>query len=356
MTATLDADRPPFAPPPAAPLRHRVAQIGVVVALHLLGFGTLFLAVLPAHLSVGGKAFGTGLGLLAYGLGARHAFDADHIAGIDAAIRTLSARGRDGSTVGTWFSLGHSTVVAAMAALVAGGVRSAKVLVDDDSEVHGTLGEIGATASGVFLLVLAVLNLVLLWRLCRGGDERSPQGFALPLVAPLLKAVSRPWHIYPVGVLMGLGFDTATEVALLVMAADGSGSGLPWWAVMVLPTLFAAGMSLGDTGMGMVASRAYRWGQERDRRRFVLVVTALAAVSSLVIGLYQLASTYGESLGIGDALEAVDMEWVGVGLAAVLAALFVGAYVVNAVRPRGNDEPRGINGTHTALPVGPSAR
>lgn len=334
VTATLDADGPPFATPPAAAPRHRAAQVGVVVALHVLGFGTLFLAVLPAHLSVGGKAFGAGLGLLAYGLGARHAFDADHIAGIDAAIRTLAAGGRDGSTVGTWFSLGHSTVVAAMAALVAAGVRSARVLVDDDSDVHGVLGEIGATASGVFLLVLAVLNFALLWRLRRGGDDRSPQGVALPLVAPLVRAVSRPWQIFPVGVLMGLGFDTATEVALLVMAADGSGAGLPWWAVMVLPTLFAAGMSLGDTGMGIVASRAYRWGQAADRRRFVVLVTALAAVSSLVVGLYQLASAYGERLGMSDALEAIDMEWVGIGLAAVLGALFVGARLVEILGRR----------------------
>ena len=221
MTATLDVDRPPFAPPPAAPLRHRVAQIGVVVALHLLGFGTLFLAVLPAHLSVGGKAFGTGLGLLAYGLGARHAFDADHIAGIDAAIRTLSARGRDGSTVGTWFSLGHSTVVAAMAALVAGGVRSAKVLVDDDSEVHGTLGEIGATASGVFLLVrfFPVLGGTDAWFYLVVGTGMTTllMGAVLALFQKDLKgllAYSTISHLGLITALIGIGSPAAMVAAI----------------------------------------------------------------------------------------------------------------------------------------------
>lgn len=162
-----------------------------------------------------------------------------------------------------------------------------------------------------------------------------PQGPIFRMVKPLFSFVTRSWHIYPIGVLFGLGFDTATEVSLLVLAGSGSASGLPWYAIMVLPVLFAAGMSLMDTIDGIVMARAYRWGDKRAlfSRRFVVSITAASVVTALVVGTVNLVATWGSRIGLPEPVvgwfESIDMEYVGYGLVALCLVLIAAAWVTS---------------------------
>jgi nickel/cobalt transporter (NiCoT) family protein len=252
------------------------SMLAVIVALHLAGWITLVLIVDPAQLSLGGKAFGVGVGLTAYTLGLRHAFDADHIAAIDNTTRKLMADGRRPLAVGFFFSLGHSTVVFALALLLATGVRAIIGPVEDDSStLHRYTGLLGAGVSGVFLYLIAILNIVVLVgilrvfaRLRRGDFDPDTDGAELEqrlenrgllnrFLGRVTKSITKSWHMYPVGLLFGLGFDTATEVALLVLAGTSAAAGLPWYAILCLPVLFTAGMCLLDTIDGSFMNFAY---------------------------------------------------------------------------------------------------
>src|SRR5438093_5435184 len=262
--------------------RVRVAGLAaVIVALHVIGFGAL-----------GAGAVGAGLGLTAYVLGLRHAFDADHIAAIDGTTRKLMADGGRPVGVGFFFALGHSTVVLAVAGLVALGVGA---VADDANALHAVAGIVGPGVSGTFLLVIAALNAGLLAESVRamraGGEAGPPRGLLVRLYGRATRAVRRPWQMYPLGVLFGLGFDTATEVALLILAAGAVSSGLPVWGVLALPVLFAAGMTLFDTLDGVFMSRAYGWALARPARRlyYNLVLTALSAGVALLVGGVELA-------------------------------------------------------------------
>lgn len=233
-----------------------------VGALHVLGWGMLLFLVAPAHFTVQGSVFGVGLGVTAYTLGMRHAFDADHIAAIDNTTRKLVADGRRPMSVGFWFSLGHSSIVFIMVGLLALGVKTLAANVsDENSSLQQWTGVFGTAVSGTFLLLIGLLNLVSLigiYRIVkrmRGGEvdedalerELSNRGGLNRLFGPLMAAIRKPWQMYPVGLLFGLGFDTVTEVSLLVIAGGAAVTGLPWYAILVLPILFSAGMSLFDS-------------------------------------------------------------------------------------------------------------
>jgi high-affinity nickel-transport protein len=208
---------------------------GVVLLLHLLGWGVLVLAVAPQGLAVGPHGvFGAGLGATAYLLGVRHAFDADHIAAIDNTTRKLVGEGRPAASAGYWFSLGHSSVVFGLSLLLALGLRAlAGPVADAGSPLQQTLGLVGTVVAVTFLLLVGLANLgaasgiVRTLRQGRGGtlDEEqlerhlAGRGFLARLLGGTLRRVGKPRHLYPVGLLMGLGFDTATQVALLVLAA-----------------------------------------------------------------------------------------------------------------------------------------
>ena len=199
-----------------------------IVLLHLVGFGVLLLLVVPQAYDLGGTTgvYGVGIGVLAYTFGLRHAFDADHIAAVDNATRKLLADGgRKPLSVGFWFSLGHSTVVFGLTFLLSLGVKALAGQVEDDgSELHSITGVIGASVSGVFLWILGIVNLVVLvgvvkiFRDMRHGrydeqqleDQLNKRGFMNRFLGGLTRSVRKPWHIYPIGVLFGLGFDTAT--------------------------------------------------------------------------------------------------------------------------------------------------
>jgi nickel/cobalt transporter (NiCoT) family protein len=295
---------------------------GFVVLLHLVGFGVLFGLVAPHHFSVGKSAvFDVGVGVLAYTFGLRHAFDADHIAAVDNATRKLIADNAERPTarqplsVGFWFSLGHSTIVFGLSFLLAAGVKTlAGQVSDDGSQLHAVTGVIGASVSGTFLWILGVLNLVALlgivrvFREMRSGryDEQeleehlNKRGLMNRLLGGLTRSVRKPWHIYPVGVLFGLGFDTATEVGLLVVAGGAAAFNLPFYSILVLPVLFAAGMSLMDTIDGVFMNAAYGWAFAKPVRKvfYNITITAISVAVALIIGTIELVSVLADELDI----------------------------------------------------------
>src|SRR5918995_2899770 len=280
----------------------RAAGLAAAVAgLHLLGFVLLLAVVAPEqHAAEAGGVFGVGLGITAYTLGLRHAFDADHIAAIDNTTRKLMAEGQRPLSVGFWFSLGHSTIVLALGVLVVLGVRELGGAIEDEgSGLQQATGLIGPLVSGTFLLVIGLLNLVILvsilgiFRRMRRGEfdeaeleaELGRRGLMTRFYARATRAVRRPWHMYPLGCLFGLGFDTATEVALLVLAGAGAAGGLPFYAILCLPILFAAGMTLFDTLDGMFMNFAYGWAFSRPVRKvfYNLAITGLSVAVALLI-------------------------------------------------------------------------
>lgn len=319
--------------------------LGFVLLLHLIGWGLLIGVVAPRHYAVGDGFLGIGLGLTAYTLGMRHAFDADHIAAIDSTTRKLMADGQRPVSVGFWFSLGHSSVVFAMVMGIAFGVRAlANGVQDEDSTLLRTAGVWGPSVSGVFLLAIGVLNLVALvgivrvFRGMRRGqfDEAAldrtldARGFLNRLLGKVNRAVRKPWHMYPIGFLFGLGFDTVTEVGLLVIAGGAAAASLPWWAVLTLPVLFAAGMTLLDTFDGAFMNVAYGWAFARPVRKvyYNLTVTALSVVVAMIIGVATLGAMLGEQ--VGGPLRVflrLDLEYVGYGI----ALLFVVAWAASVL-------------------------
>ena len=315
--------------------------LGCVALLHVAGWGLLVGVVAPRDYQVGGTVLGIGLGLTAYTLGMRHAFDADHIAAIDNTTRKLLADGRRPTSVGFWFSLGHSSVVFVMVLGVAVGVRALSRGIDDDGSALQQVTSVwGTTISGVFLLLIGVINLAALigilgvFRRMRHGryDEAElerqldKRGFLNRILGRVTKAVTKPWHMYPVGVLFGLGFDTVSEIGLLVIAGGAVAANLPWWAVLTLPVLFAAGMSLLDTLDGAFMTAAYDWAFARPVRKiyYNITVTALSVAVALIIGGIELTGLLAEKTGVDSgplgAVADVDLEYVGYGI--VLLFLF----------------------------------
>ncbi|MFE3193840.1 HoxN/HupN/NixA family nickel/cobalt transporter [Nocardia sp. NPDC059240] len=343
---------------PPAPARGRFAHIAAltaaIVGLHVLGWVTLIGFVAPQHLAVGDRAFGIGLGLTAYTLGLRHAFDADHITAIDNTTRKLMNDGQRPLSVGFFFSLGHSTVVFGLALALSSGVRAiAGPVQNDSSALHRYAGPIGAAVSGGFLYLLAAINVTVLVGLLRARRRRrtdgtpaiddatlehhlARRGLLNRILAPVLKSITRPWQMYPVGLLFGLGFDTATEVALLILAGAGGAAGLPWYAILCLPVLFAAGMTLLDTLDGAVMTYAYGWAFTEPNRRITynLTVTALSVVVALLVGTLELFSQLAGPLGwTGPGwnwLTHPDFTRLGLFIAATLLATWVTALFVSA--------------------------
>jgi nickel/cobalt transporter (NiCoT) family protein len=281
--AAILANRPVSAGAEDGAKRAAAGIAAVILGLHVLGFGLLALGATGA-LTIG-------VGLSAYALGLRHAFDPDHLAAIDNATRKLIGEGRRPLGVGFFFSLGHSTVVFVLALLLALGVRAVGgQLADEGSALQVAGGWIGTGASVAFLLAVAALNVVLLIQ--RRGEGG---GLLYRLYGRFTGLVSRPRQMYPVGLLFGLGFDTATEVALLLLAAGAAGAGLPFYAILCLPLLFAAGMSLLDTLQGSAVGRVYRWacGHPARRLRYDLAVTGVSIVAALAIAATELAGPCG---------------------------------------------------------------
>jgi nickel/cobalt transporter (NiCoT) family protein len=319
--------------------------LGVIVVMHIVGFATLALVIAPRHYHTGTQIFGVGLGVTAYLFGLRHAFDADHIAAIDNTTRKLMSDGQKPKSVGFWFAMGHSTIVFAMAVLVVVGAHAVGTLIDEKSPARHTLGFAGTLASGLFLYLIAIMNIIAMIGISRAfvklrrgsySDEEleaalNDRGFLARLLRPIMNRVTRPVQIYPVGVLFGLGFDTATEVALLALAGTGAAAGLPWHAIMVLPLLFAAGMTLMDTLDGLLMTVAYDWAFMQPVRKiyYNLTVTGLSIAVALLIGSIELVSILHNDLNWVDPvtswISTIDLNNAGLAIVVLFAVTWLGA-------------------------------
>src|SRR5437879_1917729 len=273
---------------------------------------------------------------LAYTFGLRHAVDADHIAAIDNTTRKLMQDGQRPVGVGLLFSLGHSTIVVALSILIAASAG----FVSDIPTLREIGGLVGTTVSAVFLLVIGLINLVVLIeiyrlfrRVSRGGryDEQSLEdflnnrGLLARIFRPMLRVIRKSWHMYPLGVLFGLGFDTASEVALLGLAATSGANHIPVAYILILPALFAAGMSLIDATDGILMLGAYGWAYIKPIRKlyYNLNITLVSVIVAFGIGGVEVLSILADKLGlkggIWDGVGELDFGFIGVGIIAIFA-------------------------------------
>jgi nickel/cobalt transporter (NiCoT) family protein len=254
-----------------------------------------------------------GTAVLAYTLGLRHAVDADHIAAIDNVTRSMMQAGKRPLAVGLFFSLGHSTVVFTASAAIAVSVSAMQWRLDAFKEIGGV---IGTAVSATFLLIIGFANLLVLisvWRRLRhspaqdvstdelAGFEAPNGGLITRLFGSRFRLITRSWQMYPLGFLFGLGFDTATEIALLGIAASQSSQGLPLWSILLFPALFTAGMSLIDTADGFLMIGAYGWALEQPSRRlyYNFAVTLVSVLIALFVGGIEALGLIGDKLSLG---------------------------------------------------------
>jgi high-affinity nickel-transport protein len=319
-------------------------MFGFIVFLHVLGFGILIFAS-ARHANAGSSAIGVGTGVLAYTLGMRHAFDADHIAAIDNTTRKFMAEGKRPMSTGFFFSLGHSTIVFALTLLLGLGVRALGGQVrNTNSTLHQVGGFVGTMVSGSFLYLIAILNLIVLvgiirlfveMRQGRFNDAElekhlDARGFMMRFFGRFARSVDAPWKMYPIGVLFGLGFDTATEVAFLVLAGTKVAAGLPLWELLSLPVLFAAGMSLLDTIDGSFMNFAYGWAFSKPVRKvyYNIAITGLSVFVALYIGTLELMQVMATQLNLRGGLwdYAANFNINAAGM--VIVGIFVGVWAV----------------------------
>ena len=314
--------------------RRRLGGFFAAVALlHVVGWGALLL-------TAGSHPELLGLGALAYTFGLRHAFDADHIAAIDNTTRKLLQDGRKPVGAGFFFSLGHSSVVLLIAVALGLTVKwVVQGVVSDGGRLHQLGGVVGTGVSGVFLILIGALNLVILvdvlcvyGRMRRGvydGDalrhELTAGGLMTRIFGRLFRLIRSSWQMYPIGFLFGLGFDTASEVALLAVSAGAASRGLPFTAVIALPLIFAAGMSLMDTADGAFLSTANAWAFSNPIRKvfYNLTVTSLSVFVALFVGGVEIAQ-----LAIGQLrLRGIPWDQVAGLNFGIVGFIIVGAFV-----------------------------
>ena len=319
---------------------------GAVVLLHLLGWGLL--------LSVAGQYPAlVGLGGLAYSFGLRHAFDADHISAIDNTTRKLLQDQKRPVGVGFFFSLGHSSVVFLIALLLGFAVKSiVDGVISEDGQLRNIGGLIGTSVSGVFLLLIGILNLIILldiigiFRRMRRGEYDRPTleahlvsgGVLTRVFKRLFAVITESWQMYPIGFLFGLGFDTASEVALLAISAGAASQGLPFTAVISLPLIFAAGMSLMDTTDGAFMAKAYSWAFTNPVRKlfYNMTMTGLSVFVALFVGLVELTQILIQALGleggVWTAIAGFDLGSLGFVIVGSFVVAWIAAFAIFRLR------------------------
>ncbi len=349
MAVRSDSPRAPLEQQPRLAFSRREwgrlgGLLGFVALLHVLGWG-LFLYYAARYRQ---PAF-AGVGALAYTFGLRHAFDADHISAIDDTTRFMLQKGRRPLGVGFFFSLGHSSIVLLLSIALAVALNAVKDRID---RWHSIGGLIGASVSGVFLYVVAVLNLLVLigivrlWRQMKQGTHRREEleelllqrGFMNRIFGGRFRSfINASWQMYPVGFLFGLGFDTASEIAFLGLTGLAATSGrLPPLAIISLPLLFAAGMSLLDTADGVFMAKAYGWAFASPLRKvyYNLTTTGLSVAVALVIGTIELVGVLGHQLGLsGPVFDGIgrlsdDFELFGYIIVGMFVATWAGSVIL----------------------------
>lgn len=309
---------------------------GLLIAANLAAWAWAFLLFQNQPLLLG-------TALLAYGFGLRHAVDADHIAAIDNVTRKLMQEGKRPVTVGFFFALGHSTVVL----LAAAGVAATATLLSQRFDQFKSVGGIiGTGVSALFLFAIATANLLILravwrtWRHVRSGGRYveadfdillNGRGLLARLFRPLFKLVTKGWHMFPLGFLFGLGFDTATEVALLGISATQAAQGVSVWSILMFPALFAAGMSLVDTTDGVLMLRAYDWAFVKPIRKlyYNLAITGVSVVVAFLVGGIEALGLLGAQLDLSgwfwDGIGTLNDDLNGLGFAVI--GVFIAAWV-----------------------------
>jgi high-affinity nickel-transport protein len=342
--------------------------LGTVVLLHVVGWGLFayYNGQPQYHNLADGKhvLVYAGAGALAYSFGLRHAFDADHISAIDDTTRVMLAKGRKPLAVGLFFSLGHSTIVMALCVAVAFAAKKAVQFQESFAETGGT---IGASVSAFFLYLVGILNLVILvgvikvWKQAKSGkfshehlqDLLNERGLMNRIFRGFFKkGFDHSWQIYPVGVLFGLGFDTATEVALLALSATAAvgtvGGVLPPLAIIALPIIFAAGMSLMDALDGIFMTKAYSWAFTSPLRKiyYNITTTGLSIFVAFVVGSMQVIGLLADHTDIDNHQPwkyIASLDFANLGYFIVIS--FVGAWLLSvAVWKVGRYEERYSSG------------
>ena len=312
-----------------------------ILVLHVVGFGVFIAFVVPGHY----KGLGIGVCVLAYTLGLRHAFDADHIAAIDNTTRKLLNEGRQPLSVGYFFALGHSTIVVAIGVGIVVAERTVYAAVSHSGSALQQFGGVfGTMVSATFLFLIAILNLIILggivkvFRMMRSGryDEAELErqlenrGLLTRVFGRWMRSITKEWQMYPVGVVFGLGFDTATEVTLLATTALLASKSLPWYSIMCLPVLFTAGMCLMDTIDGCFMNVAYGWAFFNPVRKvfYNLTITSLSVAICFFVGTIEVLGLLPQELHLSgpvwDFLAGFNLNAAGF----VIVGLFVVTWVV----------------------------
>lgn len=284
-----------------------------------------------------------GLGIVAYVFGLRHGVDADHIAAIDNTTRKLMQEGKRPFTVGMWFSLGHSTVVVA---LIIALILATRTVATNIPALQSTGAVIGTLVSGIFLWIIGFINAVIvigiykIFQTLKQGKLNQAEldnllenrGFMNRFFRPLFRVISKPWHIYPVGVLFGLGFDTASEVALIAISVGiGVSTSIPLYYILILPLLFTCGMVTVDTADGVAMRVAYGWAFLNPIRKiyYNLTVTVISVLVAWVIGTIELLQVLSAELNLNGLfwnwLNTINFEMIGFGI----VALFIVSWLVS---------------------------
>ncbi len=299
-----------------------------------------------------------GLAVLAFTFGLRHGFDVDHIAAIDNTVRKLLRQNQNPTGVGFFFSIGHSTVVFLMSLITIIATRWLSGRLPQFEKIGGLLG---TSVSGVFLLLIGGVNVIVfielyqLWRRLRQGGQHSEEmerlldarGFLTRIMASAMRLVSQSWHIYPVGFLFGLGFDTASEVALLTISAEAARGSLPVFSVLGLPILFAAGMATVDAVDGVLMTSAYQWAFQAPLRKlyYNLSVTGLAVATALLIGLVEMGQVMVAASklhgGFWSWLEQIQFGQLGYALVALFVLTWLISFGVWKLMKIGTSEQTG---------------
>ena len=327
---------------------------GKVIAVYLLLFIFNAAAWLWAVIAFGRYPILLGTAALAYSFGLRHAFDADHIAAIDNVTRKLMQEGRRPVGVGLFFSLGHSTIVVALTIAIA---ITATALQDRFEAFKSFGGIVGTLVSALFMFAIAIANIIVLasvWRTfqtVKGGGRfveedldlmLANRGLLGRLFRRFFRLIERSWQMFPLGVLFGLGFDTATEVGLLGISATQASQGLSIWSILVFPALFTAGMTLIDTTDSILMLGAYGWAFIKPIRKlyYNLTITAVSVVVALLVGSLETLNLIGDQLGLTDgggfwgAIGAINDNFGLLGY--VIVGVFVAAWAISYVVYRVN--------------------
>ena len=322
-----------------------IAMFASILLLHIVGFGIFIAFVVPAHY----KGLGIGVSILAYTLGLRHAFDADHISAIDNTTRKLMSDGKRPISVGYFFSLGHSTIVVAIGAGIVIAEKSVYAAVSHKSSGLEHFGGIfGTLVSASFLYLIAILNIVILvgivsvFRRMRKGhfDEAelevqlNNRGLMFRFFGKWMRAIKSPWQMYPVGVVFGMGFDTATEVTLLATTALLASQSLPWYSIMCLPLLFTAGMALLDTFDGCFMNVAYGWAFFNPVRKifYNLAITGLSVAICFFIGTIEVLGLLPKELhlkgGFWSVMAGFNINMAGFVIVGLFVVTWAGALLI----------------------------